>query len=143
MKNLIHTLIFLSLSVLISSCAKMQLVELNKDNNTRTIKFTYQNGKSKLVNQKFYSNSNIWIEAICTEKNKKFNKCSSNKIDFTQMGKIQIAQLVNREEQSSSEEQSREEQSSSEEESREEQSSEEQSREEQSREEKEYDPKYK
>jgi hypothetical protein len=139
MKNLIHTVIVLILSILISSCAKMQLVELNKDNNTRTIKFTYQNGKSKLVNQKFHSNSNSWVKAICTDKSEQFKNCPYDKIDFTKEGKIQIAQLVNREEQSSSEEQSREEQSSSEEQSREEQSS----SEEQSREEKEYDPKYK
>ena len=30
---------------------------------TRTIKFTYQE-KSKLVNQKFHSNSTSWVKAI-------------------------------------------------------------------------------
>ena len=30
--------------------------------------------KSKLVNQKFHLNSNSWVEAICTDKNKQFKQ---------------------------------------------------------------------
>ena len=47
-------LIVLSISILMCSCAKMEIVEINKDEKTRTIKFTKKNGKIKLINQKLH-----------------------------------------------------------------------------------------
>ena len=117
MKKLIHTIIVLSVFIFISSCAKMEVVNFNKDKNTRIIKFTFENGKTKIVNQKLHLKSNNWFEADCFyEVLERFKDCPDNKIEFTKVGKMQIAQLENRdsEEQSSS---SKEQSSSSQEQS--------------------------
>ena len=105
MKKLIHTIIVLSISILMSSCAKMEIVEINKDKKTRTIKFTKKNGKIKLINQKLHVKSNTWFEAICyDEVIKQLKNCPDNKIDFSKVGKMLILQLENREEDSSNKE---------------------------------------
>ena len=117
MKKFIHTIIVLSMSILMSSCAKIEVVDFNKNNSTRTIKFTYENGKTRLVNQKLHLKSNNWFEADCFDEGlERFIACPDNKIEFTKVGKMQIAQLENREnkEQSSS---SQEQSSSSQEQS--------------------------
>jgi hypothetical protein len=123
MKKLIHTIIVLSISILMFSCAKMEIVEINKDNKTRTVKFTNKNGKIKLVNQKLHLKSNTWFEAICyDEVVKQLKNCPDNKIDFSKVGKMLILQLENREGDSSKKENkttiSEEQSSSSEEEYR-------------------------
>ena len=106
MKKLIHTIIVLFASILISSCAKMEVVNFNKDNNTRTVKFTYDNGKTKIINQKLHLKSNNWFEAICYDKVfKLFKDCPNNKIDFTKVGKMQISQLENSKNKSSNNQQ--------------------------------------
>ena len=88
-----------------SSCAKMEIVEINKDEKTRTIKFTKKNGKIKLINQKLHLKSNTWFEAICNyEVVKQFKNCPENKIDFSKVGKMLILQLENREGDSSKKE---------------------------------------
>jgi len=105
MKKLIHTIIVLSISILMSSCAKMEIVEINKDEKTRTIKFTKKNGKIKLINQKLHLKSNTWFEAICNDEAvKQLKNCPDNKIDFSKVGKMLILQLENREEDSSNKE---------------------------------------
>ena len=87
------------------SCAKMEIVEINKDNKTRTVKFTNKNGKTKLVNQKLHLKSNTWFEAICyDEVVKQLKNCPDNKIDFSKVGKMLILQLENREGDSSKKE---------------------------------------
>ena len=108
MKKIIHTIIVLFVSILISSCAKIEIVDFDKDKNTRTIKFTYENGKTKIVNQKFHLKSGNWFEVICHDKIFKILKdCPDNKIDFTKVGKMQIAELeINKQQSSSNEEQS-------------------------------------
>jgi len=123
MKKLIHTIILLSISILMFSCVKMEIVEINKDNKTRTVKFTNKNGKTKLVNQKLHLKSNTWFEAICyDEVVKQLKNCPDNKIDFSKVGKMLILQLENREGDSSKKENkttiSEEQSSSSEEEYR-------------------------
>ena len=123
MKKLIHTIIVLSISILMFSCAKMEIVEINKDNKTRTVKFTNKNGKIKLVNQKLHLKSNTWFEAICNDEAvKQLKNCPDNKIDFSKVGKMLILQLENREGDSSKKENkttiSEEQSSSSEEEYR-------------------------
>ena len=88
-----------------SSCAKMEIVEINKDEKTRTIKFTKKNGKIKLINQKLHLKSNTWFEAICNDEAvKQFKNCPENKIDFSKLGKMLILQLENREGNSSKKE---------------------------------------
>ena len=102
MKKLIHTIIVLSMSILMFSCAKMEIVEINKDEKTRTVKFTKKNGKIKLVNQKLHLKSNTWFEAICNDEAvKQLKNCPDNKIDFSKVGKMLILQLENRERDSS------------------------------------------
>ena len=102
MKKLIHTIIVLSISILMFSCAKMEIVEINKDEKTRTVKFTKKNGKIKLVNQKLHLKSNTWFEAICNDEAvKQLKNCPDNKIDFSKVGKMLILQLENRERDSS------------------------------------------
>ena len=87
------------------SCAKVEIVEINKNNKTRTVKFTNKNGKIKLVNQKLHVKSNTWFEAICyDEVVKQLKNCPDNKIDFSKVGKMLILQLENREEDSSNKE---------------------------------------
>ena len=102
MKKLIHTIIVSSISILMFSCAKMEIVEINKDEKTRTVKFTKKNGKIKLVNQKLHLKSNTWFEAICNDEAvKQLKNCPDNKIDFSKVGKMLILQLENRERDSS------------------------------------------
>ena len=80
----------------------MEIVNFNKDKNTRTIKFTFENGKTKIVNQKLHLKSNNWFEAICYDKNfKLFKDCPDSKINFTKVVKMQILQLENSELKSS------------------------------------------
>ena len=87
------------------SCAKMEIVEINKDKKTRTIKFTKKNGKIKLINQKLHLKSNTWFEAICNDEAvRQLKNCPDNKIDFSKVGKMLILQLENREEDSSNKE---------------------------------------
>ena len=79
------------------SCAKMEIVEINKNNKTRTVKFTNKNGKIKLVNQKLHVKSNTWFEAICYDGViKQLKNCPDNKIDFSKVGKMLILQLENK-----------------------------------------------
>ena len=88
-----------------SSCAKMEIVEINKDEKTRIVKFTKKNGKIKLINQKLHLKSNTWFEAICNDEAvKQFKNCPENKIDFSKLGKMLILQLENREGNSSKKE---------------------------------------
>ena len=92
----------LCIALLLSSCAKMETIYFNKANNTRTVKFTLNNGKTKLVNQKFHIKSYNWFEAKCfDEKIIQFKNCPDNKIDFTKVGKIMIAEIENKENNSS------------------------------------------
>ena len=88
MKKLINTIF-----VLITSCAKIQVVDINNDNDTRTVKLIYDNGDTKIVNQKLDLNSGSWFEAECFDKTFLFFKdCPASKVVFTKLGKIKIAQ---------------------------------------------------
>jgi hypothetical protein len=88
--------------ILFSSCTKIETIIFNKSNNTRIIKFTFNNGETKLVNQKFHIKSYNWFEAKCfDEKIIKFKNCPDDKIDFTKVGKMMIAQIENKENNSS------------------------------------------
>ena len=81
MKKIIHTIIVLSVSILISSCAQVQVVNIDKNNNTRTVKFTHDNGSIKFINQKLSLKNNSWFEAECLEANfKKFENCPVDKV---------------------------------------------------------------
>ena len=98
MNKLIQATIVLCITLLLSSCAKMETINFNKTNNTRTVKFTFKNGKTKLVNQKFHTGTYNWFEAKCfDEKIIEFKNCPDNKIDFTKVGKMMIAQIENKE----------------------------------------------
>ena len=102
MNKLIQATFVLCITLLLSSCAKMETINFNKTNNTRTVKFTYKNGKTKLVNQKFHTGTYNWFEAKCfDEKIIELKNCPDNKIDFTKVGKIMIAQIENKENNSS------------------------------------------
>ena len=80
----------------------METINYNKTNNTRTVKFTFKNGKTKIVNQKFHTGIYNWFEAKCfDEKIIEFKNCPDNKIDFTKVGKMMIAQIENNENNSS------------------------------------------
>ena len=93
MKKLINTIFVLSIFVLITSCAKIQIVDVDKDNNTRTIKLIYDNGDTKIVNQKLDLNSGSWFEVECFDKSfVLFKDCPANKVVFTKLEKIKIAQ---------------------------------------------------
>ena len=93
MKKLINTIFVLSIFVLITSCAKIQVVDINNDNDTRTVKLIYDNGDTKIVNQKLDLNSGSWFEAVCFDKTFLFFKdCPASKVVFTKLGKIKIAQ---------------------------------------------------
>ena len=92
----------LCIALLLSSCAKMETIYFNKANNTRTVKFTLNNGKTKLVNQKFHIKSYNWFEAECFDEIIiEFKNCPDDKIDFTKVGKTMIAQIENKESNSS------------------------------------------
>ena len=92
----------LCIAFLLSSCAKMETIYFNKANNTRTVKFTLNNGKTKLVNQKFHIKSYNWFEAECFDEIIiEFKNCPDDKIDFTKVGKTMIAQIENKESNSS------------------------------------------
>ena len=92
----------LCLALLFSSCSKMETIDFNKANNTRTVKFTLNNGKTRLVNQKFHIKSYNWFEAKCLdEKIIEFKYCPGDKIDFTKVGKMMIAQIENKKNNSS------------------------------------------
>ena len=102
MNKLIQATIVLCITLLLSSCAKMETINFNKTNNARTVKFTFKNGKTKLVNQKFHTGTYNWFEAKCfDEKIIEFKNCPDNKIDFTKVGKMMIAQIENKENNSS------------------------------------------
>ena len=102
MNKLIQATFVLCITLFLSSCAKIETINYNKTNNTRTVKFTFKNGKTKLVNQKFHTGTYNWFEAKCfDEKIIEFKNCPDNKIDFTKVGKMMIAQIENRENNSS------------------------------------------
>ena len=102
MNKLIQATFVLCITLFLSSCAKMETINFNKTNNTRTVKFTFKNGKTKLVNQKFHTGTYNWFEAKCfDEKIIEFKNCPDNKIDFTKVGKMMIAQIENKENNSS------------------------------------------
>ena len=102
MNKLIQATFVLCITLFLSSCAKMETINFNKTTNTRTVKFTFKNGKTKLVNQKFHTGTYNWFEAKCLdEKIIEFKNCPDNKIDFTKVGKMMIAQIENKENNSS------------------------------------------
>ena len=102
MNKLIQATFVLCVTLFLSSCAKMETINFNKTNNTKTVKFTFKNGKTKLVNQKFHTGTYNWFEAKCfDEKIIEFKNCPDNKIDFTKVGKMMIAQIENKENNSS------------------------------------------
>ena len=102
MNKLIQATFVLCVTLFLSSCAKVETINFNKTNNTKTVKFTFKNGKTKLVNQKFHTGTYNWFEAKCfDEKIIEFKNCPDNKIDFTKVGKMMIAQIENRENNSS------------------------------------------
>ena len=102
MNKLIQATFVLCIALLLSSCAKMETIYFNKANNTRTVKFTLNNGKTKLVNQKFHIKSYNWFEAECFDEIIiEFKNCPDDKIDFTKVGKTMIAQIENKESNSS------------------------------------------
>ena len=102
MNKLIQATIVLCITLLLSSCAKKETINFNKTNNARTVKFTFKNGKTKLVNQKFHTGTYNWFEAKCfDEKIIEFKNCPDNKIDFTKVGKMMIAQIENKKNNSS------------------------------------------
>ena len=93
MKKLIHTIFVLSIFVFITSCAKVQIVNINNDNDTRTVKLIYDNGVTKIVNQKLDLNSGSWFEVECFDKNfVLFKDCPANKVVFTKLAKMKITQ---------------------------------------------------
>ena len=93
MKKLINTIFVLSIFVLITSCAKIQIVDINNDNDTRTVKLIYDNGDTKIVNQKLDLNSGSWFEVECFDKSfVLFKDCPANKVVFTKLGRVKIAQ---------------------------------------------------
>ena len=92
MKKFKHIIIVSCLSCLLFACSKMQVIE--SDNISRTVKFIYNNGDIKIINQKFNYKYSTWISAECVAKNiDSFNKCPKDKIDYTKFGKMQIAHL--------------------------------------------------
>ena len=92
MKKFKHIIIVSCLSCLLFACSKMQVIE--SDNISRTVKFTYNNGDIKIINQKFNYKYSTWISAECVAKNiNSFGKCPKDKIDYTKFGKMQIAHL--------------------------------------------------
>ena len=102
MNKLIQATFVLCITLFLSSCAKMETINFNKTTNTRTVKFTFKNGKTKLVNQKFHTGTYNWFEAKCLdEKIIEFKYCPGDKIDFTKVGKIMIAQIENKKNNSS------------------------------------------
>jgi len=102
MNKLIQATFVLCVTLFLSSCAKVETINFNKTNNTKTVKFTFKNGKTKLVNQKFHTGTYNWFEAKCfDEKIIEFKNCPDNKIDFTKVGKMMIAQIENKENNSS------------------------------------------
>ena len=102
MNKLIQATFVLCITLFLFSCAKMETINFNKTYNTRTVKFTFKNGKTKLVNQKFHTGTYNWFEAKCfDEKIIEFENCPDNKIDFTKVGKMMIAQIENKENNSS------------------------------------------
>ena len=103
MKKLIHTIFVLSIFVFITSCAKVQIVDINNDNDTRTVKLIYDNGDTKIVNQKLDLNSGSWFEVECFDKSFViFKDCPANKVVFTKPSKMKIVQSEHRANKSSS-----------------------------------------
>ena len=86
MKKFINTIFVLSIFVLITSCAKIQVVDINNDNDTRTVKLIYDNGDTKIVNQKLDLNSGKLFEVECFDKTFLFFKdCQASKLFFTKI----------------------------------------------------------
>ena len=122
MKFFNNFVIVIILSIFLSSCVKLNIVELDKDKNVRVISYTSNKSeKTKLVNQKYNFKHNSWFEAKCDEKKIiYFINCPKEKIIFTKIAIMKINLLASKEESSSSKEESsssKEESSSSEEES--------------------------
>ena len=76
--------------IAISSCVRMDVVDFNKDKKIRIINYSYQDAKTKLVNQKYHSKYNKWFEAECMDLNLYFLDCPEDKLLFTKKGLTRI-----------------------------------------------------
>ena len=80
--NSIKQIFFISICFLVlASCAKFEVKEVNKD--LRIISYTYAEGKIKFINQKFNSKQNAWYEAKCLANEYYFLNCTKKNITFT------------------------------------------------------------
>jgi hypothetical protein len=91
MKFFYNLILVMILTIIFSSCAKLDIVELNKGKNARVISLTYNNsGEVKLINQKYNTKNNVWFEAKCEDENILFINCSKEKIFFTKLALTKI-----------------------------------------------------
>ena len=82
--KLIKQFFFILIYILIlTSCAKFEVKEVNKD--LRIISYTYEDGVIKFINQKFNSKQNTWLEAKCLNNKIKyyFLDCKKDNIIYT------------------------------------------------------------
>ena len=82
LKNL---LLLICISFIFTSCVRYEVIDRNKDKETRSISINYkfsQKNKQKIINQKFNKKFNIWLEAECGNGDV-FENCAKDEIVFT------------------------------------------------------------
>ena len=85
-------LLLILLPLIITSCARYEVVDSNIDKKTRTISISYkyfQKDKQKIVNQKFNKKYNKWFEAKCGNGGA-FESCAPDEIVFTKKASMMI-----------------------------------------------------
>ncbi len=80
------------LPLILTSCARYEVVGSNFDKKTRSISITYkffQKDKQKIINQKFSEKHNKWFDAKCGNGGA-FENCATDEIVFTKKALVMI-----------------------------------------------------
>tara|TARA_B100001093_G_scaffold128524_1_gene121018 strand:- start:96 stop:515 length:420 start_codon:yes stop_codon:yes gene_type:complete len=92
MNYLKKLLLLILLPLIITSCARYEVVDRNIDKETRTISISYkyfQKDKQKIINQKYNKKYNKWLEAKCGNGGA-FESCAPDEIVFTKKASMII-----------------------------------------------------
>ena len=101
--NFLKIFLIISLSIILTSCSNSVVVKIDKDK--RIITREYKNGKVKIINQKFNSMYQQWLDVKCTSKETDFSKCEDDKIIYTKLAILKIREIQKDHNSSNNEEQ--------------------------------------
>ena len=93
MKFINRIILIVSLSVILFSCAEMNVVNL--ENDKRIVTQVFKNGDVKTIYEKFYSSKGQWLEVECANKNKTVDECKNNRIIKTKLANLRYSKLSN------------------------------------------------